>query len=100
MAYPHDFALCVPLSSGQVLLGGGAEKPLGIGQTHTTEVYDPATHSFDHYGCLDTKRMHANGVETDSEAIPTCCARPRTMSSSCQAQEHGMILLHLPLPRR
>ena len=69
MAYPHDFALCVPLSSGQVLLGGGAEKPLGIGQTHTTEVYDPATHSFDHYGCLDTKRMHANGVETDSGRV-------------------------------
>ena len=52
MAYPHDFALCVPLSSGQVLLGGGAEKPLGIGQTHTTEVYDPATHSFGHYDTL------------------------------------------------
>jgi len=40
MAYPHDFALCVPLSSGKVLLGGGSEKSLGIGQTYATEIYD------------------------------------------------------------
>lgn len=65
MAHPHDFALCLPLSTGGVLLGGGAEKPLGIGQTYAIEIYDPATHSFGHYGCLDTKRMYACGVETD-----------------------------------
>ncbi|MBQ6205038.1 MAG: helix-turn-helix domain-containing protein [Prevotella sp.] len=69
MTYSHDFALCVPLRSGQVLLGGGAEKPLGIGQTFMTEVYDPQTHRFDHYGCLDTKRFYAGGAELDSGRV-------------------------------
>ena len=44
MAYPHDGGLLVPLANGKALLGGGFEKPLGIGQLYSTEIYDPTTH--------------------------------------------------------
>lgn len=69
MAYPHDNALILPLSSGKVLLGGGHSEPLGIGQTFPAEFYDPATRSFDGFGCLDTKRTFAGGVELDSGQV-------------------------------
>lgn len=69
MTYPHDMGLCVPLSSGKVLLGGGAEQPLGIGQLFSTEVYDPYTHTFGKFGCLDRKRFHATGLEVDSGRV-------------------------------
>lgn len=39
--YAHDDGLCVKLKSGKVLLGGGHEKHLGIGQTFPVEMYDP-----------------------------------------------------------
>ena len=45
-AFPHDNGICVVLSSGKVILGGGSEKPLGIGQTFPVEEYDPTTHTF------------------------------------------------------
>ena len=46
MTYNHDFGLCVRLSSGKVLLGGGAVQNLGIGQSFETEIYDPYIHTF------------------------------------------------------
>ena len=58
MVYNHDDGICVPLRSGKVLLAGGYEKNLGIGQTFEVEMYDPATHTFDGFGCLDKKRAH------------------------------------------
>ena len=33
MVYNHDFGFSVVLKSGMVLLGGGSEQPIGIGQT-------------------------------------------------------------------
>ena len=69
MVYPHDFGLTVKLKSGKVLLAGGAEKPLGIGQTFPVEYYDPATHTFKGFGCLDQKRVFANGLELDSGRV-------------------------------
>ena len=63
MAYPHDAGLLVPMSNGKLLIGGGFEKPLGIGQLHSTEVYDPLTHSFSEFGCLDVRRASACGME-------------------------------------
>ena len=63
MAYSHDAGLLVPMSNGKLLIGGGFEKPLGIGQLHSTEVYDPLTHSFSEFGCLDVRRASACGVE-------------------------------------
>ena len=69
MTYNHDMGLGVVLSSGKVLLGGGALQNLGIGQTFETEVYDPYSHTFDKYGCLDKKRFHSAGVELDSGQV-------------------------------
>ena len=45
MAYTHDHGMAVPMKSGKVLVCGGANEPLGIGQTYTAEWYDPATHT-------------------------------------------------------
>lgn len=69
MTYNHDYGLCVRLSSGKMLLGGGATQNLGIGQSFETEVYDPMTHSFSQYGCLDRKRFHSEGLELDSGRV-------------------------------
>ena len=63
MAYNHDDGLCVPLRSGKVLLAGGYEKNLGVGQTIEAELYDPVTHTFEGFGCLDRRRAHPTGVE-------------------------------------
>lgn len=59
--YTHDDGLFVPLNNGKVLMAGGHEKSLGIGQSFEVETYDPALHSFDGFGCLDTKRCLASG---------------------------------------
>mgnify|MGYP002624248306 CR=1 FL=1 len=67
--YTHDNAFSVPLRSGKVLLAGGHLQDLGIGQTHVVEMYDPAPHTFDGFGCLDTKRVMGTGVETDSGRV-------------------------------
>ena len=69
MVYNHDDGICVPLRSGKVLLAGGYEKNLGIGQTFEVETYDPAAHTFDGFGCLDKKRAHGVGIEADSGKV-------------------------------
>ena len=61
--YPHDGGLAVPLKSGLVIIAGGFEKHLGIGQTFVVERYDPEKHSFEGFGCLDTKRAMGIGTE-------------------------------------
>ena len=63
MAYPHDDGLCVPLRNGKVLLAGGYEKNLGVGQTIEAELYAPATHTFEGFGCLDRRRTQVSGIE-------------------------------------
>ena len=63
MVYTHDCGTCVRLSSGQILLLGGMERELGIGQTFTVERYDPATHVFQGFACLDKKRAFASAAE-------------------------------------
>ena len=69
MAYPHDEGFSVPLRSGQVLIGGGHAEPLGIGQIYSVEMYDPATHSFKGFGCLDRKRCFVSATEIDSGRV-------------------------------
>ena len=69
MAYTHDDGLCVPLRNGKVLLAGGYEKNLGVGQTIEAELYDPATHSFEGFGCLDRRRTQVSGIELPSGQV-------------------------------
>lgn len=67
--YTHDQGLCVPMSDGCVLIAGGHERELGIGQTFTVEMYHPDTHTFEGFGCLDKKRCFASGIEIDSGRV-------------------------------
>ena len=69
MAYPHDHGVTAVMSTGEVLLAGGHQEALGIGQTFTLELYDPATHSFKGYGSLGQKRCFANTLPMDSGRI-------------------------------
>lgn len=69
MTYTHDQGLALPLSSGRVLLAGGHQQPLGIGQTFTVETYDPQSQSFSGYGCLDLKRCFGAAAELDSGRV-------------------------------
>ena len=63
MAYTHDNGFAVVLQSGEVIIGGGHTEPLGIGQTFMLERYTPKTHSFEGFGCLDRRRVLANGAQ-------------------------------------
>ena len=69
MTYPHDQGIMAVTATGEVMLAGGHEKELGIGQTFTVELYNPATHSFKGYGCLDKKRCFAGALPLDSGRI-------------------------------
>lgn len=69
MVYHHDDGFALPLQSGKVLIGGGHEKNLGIGQSHEVEMYDPTTHSFEGFGCLALKRTRATALEIDSGRV-------------------------------
>lgn len=69
MTYPHDYAISVVLKSGKVLLAGGCEQPLGVGQTSSAELYDPQTHTFKGFGIMQRKRAGASGLEMDSGQV-------------------------------
>lgn len=69
MAYEHDDGMVISLSSGKVLVAGGHEKPMGIGQTWGAELYDPATHTFEAFASLDMKRARSSAVEIDSGRV-------------------------------
>lgn len=68
-AYEHDDGFGIVLRSGKVLIAGGHEKSLGIGQTFPTEYYNPADHSFEGFGCLDKKRALAQALELDNGQV-------------------------------
>lgn len=67
--YAHDHGIAVPMKSGKVLVCGGVSEPLGIGQTYPTEWYDPATHTFEGFGCMDMKRSNFSATEIDSGRV-------------------------------
>lgn len=69
MTYTHDDALTIPLSSGKVLVAGGHEQHLGIGQTFVLGLFDPVTKTFSDYGCLDRKRTLTQGLEMDNGRV-------------------------------
>jgi AraC-like DNA-binding protein len=71
MVYTHDDAIFSVLRSGRVLLAGGHECNLGIGQTFEAEMYDPVSHTFKGFSCLDTKRTLASAQEIGGKVIIT-----------------------------
>lgn len=64
-AFTHDNGFAVKLSSGQVLIGGGHEQNLGIGQSFEVELYDPLSRKCEGFGSLDTKRALASAIALD-----------------------------------
>ncbi len=70
MAYCHDNGFAVVMGEEkEVIIGGGHSEPLGIGQTFMLERYTPATHSFEGFGCLDRRRVLANGILLDDGRV-------------------------------
>ncbi len=67
--YTHDEGFAIPMRNGQVLIAGGHEQPLGIGQTFSFELYHPHTHTFEGYGSLENKRTWAECLEMDSGKV-------------------------------
>jgi AraC-like DNA-binding protein len=67
--YPHDNGICVVLKSGKVLLAGGHAEPMGVGRSYPVEEYDPVSHTFRGFSCLNTKRTLAVGAELDSGKV-------------------------------
>ena len=68
--YTHDDGMVVLMDGGKrVLLAGGHEKNLGIGQTYEAEMYYPETHTFDGFSCLDYKRAFSQGVQLDNGEV-------------------------------
>lgn len=67
--YEHDGGFSVKLEDGKVLIVGGAEKHLGIGQTFAAETYNPEQHQFEGFGCTDRKRTLACGTRLDNGKV-------------------------------
>ncbi len=67
--YTHDDGVALPLKSGKVLIAGGHEKNLGIGQSYEVEMYDPSTHTFEGLAALYRKRTLLSAMETDSGRV-------------------------------
>lgn len=68
--YSHDNGMAVVLGGGQrVLLAGGHDKNLGIGQSWEVEMYNCETHTSDGFGSFDRNRAFAQGVEMDSGRV-------------------------------
>ena len=87
MAYNHDDGLCVPLRSGKVLLAGGYEKNLGVGQTIEAELYDPATHTFEATGIT---RMPSRPTTAACISKPPVRCQYRAVSPVCSVSPTAM----------
>lgn len=53
---PHDGSGYVTLPDGRVIICGGFSSGLGIGQSNSCDIYDPATNTFTSTGSLNTAR--------------------------------------------
>ena len=60
MVYHHDDGMAVVMDGGsRVLLAGGHDKNLGIGQSFEAEMYWSATHTSEGFGSLERSRALA-----------------------------------------
>lgn len=64
-AFTHDDGCAVQLSTGKVLIVGGHEKNLGVGQSFEAELYDPVSHTCEGFASLDTKRAKPSALAMD-----------------------------------
>ena len=69
MVYTHDFGGSVVMKSGKVLLFGGCDQPIGIGQSFLAELYDPQTHTFNGFGSMERKRAATTGMELNDGQV-------------------------------
>lgn len=69
MTYIHDAGMVLPLKSGNILIAGGFEKNLGIGQSYEVEMYHPQPSVFEGFGCLERKRASFSGMELDGGRV-------------------------------
>ncbi len=78
MVYTHDNGFAVVMHSnspngfttaGEVIIGGGHNEPLGVGQSFVMERYRPASHSFEGFGCLDRRRVLSNATQLSDRRI-------------------------------
>ena len=67
--YTHDNGIAVKLDNDDVLLAGGHDRNLGIGQSFEVEMYYPLSHTFEGFGCLDQKRAIATGALLDNGQV-------------------------------
>ncbi len=71
--YTHDNGMAVVLDGGKrVLLAGGHERNLGIGQSFELEIYDREHHTFEGFGTLERNRAFAQGIELDNGNVLIC----------------------------
>lgn len=61
--YSHDDGFGVVMRSGMVLIAGGHSENLGVGQTFEVEKYEPLSHQFTGFGCLDRRRTLSRAIE-------------------------------------
>ena len=66
MAFTHDDGCAVQLTTGKVLILGGHEKNMGIGQSFEAEFYDPETRTCEGFASTDTKRAMPSALALDS----------------------------------
>lgn len=69
MLYTHDSPFTLALRSGDVMVGGGYEKPFGIGQTWGVEVYHYKNQSFTPSFIMDRKRARSSALEMENGEI-------------------------------
>ena len=58
--YPHDLSFAVVEGDGKLVLGGGCDSNIGVGQSFEVESYDPSTRTFLPMQILDEKRTWAS----------------------------------------
>lgn len=69
MIYTHDSPFTLALRSGDVMVGGGYEKPFGIGQTWGVEIYHYKNQSFTPSFIMDRKRARSSALQMENGEI-------------------------------